>query len=235
MPNTFCSNMASDIKSGVQETILFPILWFLTFPFVKTFDWSCWPEKCLLRHADYEWPLPAEADVCATFETDFPMPAPEPPDWAMPKPELEVRLRSNLSEMTEKGRRQTLPSSRRKAKCEGPTSIWDTSTDEVPNEPPVWALAPKVTTFEAETDGTAGSPKLPLRRRSPTSFNFSPSCSAEPGRGCTTNWSGMLTILGMVATKLNPEDFVEQKYSKFSVLIFVLNDKITFKLGKNRL
>ena len=38
-----------------------------------------------------------------------------------------VRFKSSLSLMTEKGRRATRPSLKRKAKCDGPTSIWRTS------------------------------------------------------------------------------------------------------------
>ena len=68
------------------------------------------------------------------METDFPSPEPDPPDWVKPISELEVRLRSNRSEMTEKGSLQTRPSSRRKAKWDGPTSIWVTRTD--PKAPP---------------------------------------------------------------------------------------------------
>jgi len=149
---------------------------------------------------------PEAADVWATFDTDFPSPEPDPPDCAMPISEFDVRLRSSRSEMTENGSRQTRPSSRRNAKWDGPTSIWVTRTE--PNAPPVWLPSLNVTPeFDAEMAGAAGSPKFPLRSRSPTSFSFSPSCSAEPGSGWTTNWSGMLTDFGMMTVNHTRQHF----------------------------
>ena len=156
---------------------------------------------------------PELAEAWVTFETDFPIPEPDPPDCAMPSIEFEVRFRSSLSEMTENGSLQTRPSSKRNAKWDGPTSICDTRTLADPKEPPAWLFEPEPEA--AETDGSAGSPKFPLRSLSPTSRSFSPSCSADPGSGCTTNCRGMFTIFGIAADYYSPD---ETKIRLFSLI-----------------
>lgn len=168
-----------------------------------------------LRNANWYMFIPELVEAWVTFETDFPMPEPDPPDCTMPS--IEVRFRSNRSEMTENGSRQTRPSSKRNAKCDGPTSICDTSTFGDPKEPPAWLPDPEPKA--AETEGIEGSPKFPLRSLSPTSRSFSPSCSADPGRGCTTNCSGMFTIFGMMADDYTANKSEETEKGYFSLIL----------------
>ena len=116
---------------------------------------------------------PVDIDACELLDP-LPFPPEEPwPPWPDPKdppdpavvPELDL-FKSKRSEITENGNLHNRPSLSKKAKCDGPTSIWEAVT-----EPDVPGM-----------DGTNG-PGLAAngsRSRSPTSRSRSVNCSLEP-------------------------------------------------------